>query len=475
MRPEPNADAVASATTPAAQRAALIVAVLSSFSTPFMSSAINLALPAMARELQLDALLMGWVATSYLLASAMFLVPFGRLADLFGRKRLLIGGLSLYTAGSLLCALAPGGSLLIGFRVVQGIGAASLYSTAIAILTSVYPPGRRGAALGIVAASTYIGLSSGPVLGGILTEHLGWRSLFAVNVPVGLAALVVVLWKLKGEWAEARGERFDLAGGLLFVISLPLLMYGVTRLPSLAGVGLVAGGAAGLAAFLLWEARARSPVLDLRLFRGNRVFAFSNLAALINYSATFAITFLMSLYLQYIQGLGPERSGLVLLAQPVMMAAFSPLAGRLSDRIAPRRIASAGMGIVTVGLAMLAFVWAGSSLAYLVVSLVILGFGFALFSSPNTNAVMGSVERRYFGVASATLATMRVTGMMLSMAVAILLFTLFIGSVQITPEVFPAFLRSLRLAFVIFAVLCAGGVAASLARGTQAPGGTGQA
>jgi MFS family permease len=203
------------------------------------------------------------------------------------------------------------------------------------------------------------------------------------------------------------------------------------------------------------------------------VFAFSNLAALINYSATFAVTFLMSLYLQYIQGLDPERSGLVLLAQPVLMAAFSPLAGRLSDRVAPRLIASSGMAIVTVGLAMLAFVWAGSSLTYLVVSLVVLGFGFALFSSPNTNAVMGSVDRRHFGVASATLATMRVTGMMLSMAVAILLFTLLIGSVQITPEVFPAFLRSLRLAFVIFAALCAAGVAASLARGTSGTGPTG--
>jgi EmrB/QacA subfamily drug resistance transporter len=465
MRRESPGEETASSSPLAVQRAALIVAVLSSFSTPFMSSAINLALPDMGRELELDALLMGWVATSYLLASAMFLVPFGRLADLFGRKRLLAAGLGLYTVGSLLCALAGSGSLLIGFRVLQGVGAASMYSTAIAILSSVYPPGRRGAALGIVAASTYIGLSSGPVLGGILTEQLGWRSLFAVNVPIGLAALLVLLWKLKGEWAEARGERFDLFGALLFAVSLPLLMYGVTRLPSLAGAGLVAGGALGLAGFGAWEARVRWPVLDLKLFRGNRVFAFSNLAALINYSATFAVTFLMSLYLQYIHGLGPQNSGLVLLAQPVMMAAFSPLAGRLSDRVAPRLLASAGMAIVTVGLGLLAFVWAGSSLLYLVVSLVVLGFGFALFSSPNTNAVMGSVDRRFYGVASATLATMRVTGMMLSMAVAILLFTLLIGSVQITSEVFPAFLRSLRLAFLIFSILCAGGVAASLARG----------
>jgi MFS family permease len=205
--------------------------------------------------------------------------------------------------------------------------------------------------------------------------------------------------------------------------------------------------------------------LQIELFKNNIVFAFSNLAALINYSATFAVSFLLSLYLQYIKGFTPEKAGLILIAQPVMMAIFSPLAGILSDRIEPLIIASIGMALTTAGLVMLIFVGNGASIGFIIVSLIILGLGFGLFSSPNTNAVMGSVERKFYGVASGMLGTMRLTGQTFSLGISLLLFALYIGRVEITPEYYPLFLKSMRTAFIIMAILCFLGIFASIARG----------
>jgi MFS family permease len=231
------------------------------------------------------------------------------------------------------------------------------------------------------------------------------------------------------------------------------------------GIWLVLAGAIGLAAFVRWEIRQEHPVLNIGLFRNNMVFAFSNLAALINYSATFAVSFLLSLYLQYIKGFTPEHAGLILIAQPVMMAIFSPVAGILSDRIEPRIVASIGMALTTAGLVMLVFVGGDVSLSYIIASLVVLGLGFGFFSSPNTNAVMGSVDRKSYGVASGMLGTMRLTGQTLSMGIALLLFALYMGRVQISPEYYPLFLKSMRTAFIISGALCFGGIFASIARG----------
>ena len=436
----------------------LIAATLGSFLSPFMGSAINVALPTIGDELGMDAVLLGWVATAYLIAGAVFLVPFGRLADIHGRKRVFTLGILVYTLASLLAALANTAALLISFRVLQGVGAAMMFGTGVAIVTSVFPLGERGRALGINVAAVYVGLSVGPFVGGLLTEHFGWRSVFIANVPLGLAIFGLVVWKLKGEWAAARGERFDLRGALIYAATLLLIMYGFSELPDLLGGMLVLGGVLTLVGFIWWEMRVASPLLDIGLFR-------HNLAALINYAATFAVAFLLSLYLQYNKGLSPQYAGFVLVAQPIVQAIFSPIAGRLSDRFEPRIMASAGMGLAVVGLSLFALLTEGTSLPLIVGGLVLLGFGFALFSSPNTNAVMSSVEPRFYGVAGATLATMRQVGMMLSMGIAMLLFAVYIGRVQITPEQYDLFLKSAKVAFVVFACLCFGGVFASLARG----------
>jgi len=447
------------------KRAALIVATLGAFFAPFMGSSINIALPSIGSEFAMDAISLGWVATAYLLAAATFVVPFGRVADIYGRKRIYTCGVFIFTVSSLLLAISTSATMLISFRILQGIGGAMIVGTGVAILTSVFPADERGKALGVNVAAVYLGLSLGPFLGGLLTQHFGWRSIFLANVPLGMIILAFIFWKLKGDWAEAKGEKFDVAGSLIYSSMLIAIMYGLSLLPEMSGVWLILAGALGFVAFVRWEMKVESPVLNMNLFRNNTVFALSNLAALINYSATFAVSFLLSLYLQYIKGLSPQSAGVILVSAPVVQAIFSPLAGRLSDKIEPRIVASTGMGLTVVGLLFFTFLSEETSVGFIVAGLIILGFGFALFSSPNTNAVMGSVEKRVYGVASATLATMRQVGMMLSMGIVMFIFAMYIGRVQIIPEYYPLFLKSVNSAFIIFVILCFGGIFASLARG----------
>jgi EmrB/QacA subfamily drug resistance transporter len=389
---------------------ALIIASLGSFITPFMVSSINIALPAIGKEFRTDAVLLSWVATSYLLAAAVSLVPFGKLADIYGRKKIYIYGISLFTLMSLLSAISISVPMLIVFRIFQGAGSAMVFATGIAILTSVYPIEERGKVLGIAVAAVYTGLTCGPFFGGFLTHHFSWRSIFIINIPFGGVILVLIFSKLKGEWKGAEGQTFDLTGSIIYGTAIFAFMYGFTLLPETLSMILILTGLVGLTAFVKWETVVLSPVFEVNLFRNNRTFAFSCVAALINYGATFAVSFLLSLYLQYIKGLSPQNAGLVLVSTPVMMAIFSPLAGRLSDSVEPRLIASLGMSLTALGLMLLILLDNNTVLIYIVASLLILGFGFALFSSPNMNAIMSSVDKRFYGIASASVGTMRLLG-----------------------------------------------------------------
>lgn len=453
------------------KRTALLVTTIGAFLTPYMSSAVNLALPAIGTEFGMGAVSLTWIATAYLLAAAIFLVPFGKLADIYGRKRIYVCGVVIYTLSAILLANPNSEMELISFRLVEGFGAAMLFGSGAAILTSVFPPGERGRVLGINIAATYFGLSMGPFLGGLLTQHFGWRSVFLINVPLGILVIALILWKLKGDWAEARGEKFDLTGSIIYGLALALVIYGISLLPSILGVWFITAGVIVLAVFAIWEGMAQSPVLDIRLFRNNRVFAFSSLAAFLNYSSTYAIAFFLSLYLQYIGGLSPQNAGLILLAQPAVQAVFSPFAGRLSDKMEPRIVASAGMAITAFGLFSLAFLGESTSLGAVIASLMILGLGFALFSSPNTNAIMSAVPRRFYGVASGTVGTMRLTGQMFSQGIAMLVSAVYLGSAQIMPSNYSLFLMAMHAAFIILTVLCSAGILFSLARGRAMPEG----
>ncbi len=446
------------------RRAALLAACVGAFLNPFMTNAVNVALPPIGKEFGLNAVLLSWISTAYLLGSVVFLVPSARAADICGRKRIFLAGVASYTVASLLCAAAPSAALLLVFRIMQGIAAAMIWSNGVAMLMSVYPPAERGRALGITVACVYLGLGVGPFLGGILTQHLGWRTIFLVGVPFGVAATWLTL-RLRGEWTGSPGERLDLAGSAVYGAAAVALMSGFSLLPDPRGAWLTLAGLAGLAAFVRLEAGMETPVMDVRLFRANRTFALSNVAALLHYSSTYGIPFMLSLYLQYVKGLTPEGAGTILLAQPMLQAVFSPFAGRLSDRVEPRILSSVGLALTAMGLVLLSAAGEQTATGVVVVALMIAGMGFGVFSSPNTNAVMSSVAPRSYGMASGILSTMRLAGQTLSMVTVMLVINLFVGRVQITPDRHAAFLMANRIAFLAFAVYCLGGIWASLTRG----------
>lgn len=448
-------------------RAALWVAVIGSFFTPFMGSAINIALPVIGKELNMNAVALGWVASSFILASSMILVPVGRLADILGRKLVYLIGVSLFTAATILCSISWSGTMLIVSRCIQGLGSAAMFTTSLALVMSIYPKEKRGRAVGLVTATVYVGLALGPSLGGILTQYLGWRSLFYLNILPGLIIIFILLRYLKGEWAEAKGEKFNLSGAIVYASAIFSLMYGLTNLPEFFAFILTFTGVVLLIIFIRIQLSVNQPLINIALLIRNRTFAFSNLAAFINYAATFGVGFLLSLYLQYAKGLNPRDAGLILVSQPLMMSVVSPVAGRLSDRIDPRILSSSGMAVSSLGLVFISLINTSTSTGFIFLSLMILGFGFALFSSPNTNAVMSSVEKKDLGIASATLSTMRLMGQMISMVIVMTAINFFIGKVKLSPAVVPQLMNTVKFSLYLFSFLCFAGIFASLARGKK--------
>ncbi|TWH55987.1 EmrB/QacA subfamily drug resistance transporter [Desulfitobacterium sp. LBE] len=450
-------------------RSTMIICLLTSFIGAFMSNSVNIAIPALSLDFTVTQLHLNWVVTIYLLTSAALSIPCGRLADIIGRRKLFLIGIGLFCLSSLGCSLTPSFNVLIFFRLCQGVANAMIAGTSMAILTTVVPPQQRGKALGIASAAVYIGLSLGPVLGGLFVKLISWRAIFAFGFAVDALILVLILTKLTGEWKAAAGEVYDYKGAALWISGLTLLLFALSNL-ALAPFYtlLLIAGLVLLGIFIRVELKSDSPIFALRIFAKNTPFIFSNLATVINYLATFALGYLLALYLQLILGLDSSLAGLILLSQPVLMALLSPLAGRLSDKIQPRILSSVGMAIVTAGLLPIIFFTSSTPIALIVADLVFIGIGYGLFASPNTNAVMSSVDKRYYSIASSTLGTMRLLGQTLSMATVSLMTSHFIGNTSLySPEYPQAFMVSFKLSFILFTLLCFLGIFASLARGKK--------
>ena len=443
----------------------LIVAVLTAFAGSVTINAVIVALPAIGIELSMNAVQLGWIAQSFALAAAIFVLPFGRLADIWGRKRIFTLGLAFAVISTLLAALSNSFIMLVCARVMQGIGMTMLYSTGLALLTSAYPAAERGRVLGINVAAVSLGLSLGPTIGGILTQNIGWRSIFVFYIILVLPALILLLTKVKREWAESKGEKYDLTGSMLFAIMLFCIMYGFTLLPAQAGIWIIIAGAIGLFVFIFWELKVPSPIFNIYLLTKSRMFSFSTFSQLIYYTSIFSITVILSLYLQYIKGLSPQDAGFILLAQPVMQGIFSPLAGRVSDKIQPRIIVSAGIVVVLASLFLLLSKIEDITPLFTIIGLALLGMGHAFVTSPNTNAIMSSVDKKYFGVAASMDVTTRNIGMTLSMGIFILLLSLYMGSAPITPNNYDGFIESIRTILTICCIICLISIVVSAIRG----------
>ncbi|MDR2854369.1 MAG: MFS transporter [Prevotellaceae bacterium] len=437
------------------KNSALFVLCLASFLVPFMGSAINLSLPQISKTFALGAVSQSWIATSYLIATAILQVPFARLADMFGRRRFFVAGLLLFCISNFLCGFASSGALLIAFRAISGVGCAMIFGTNMAILVSLFPQNKRGKAIGINTAVVYFALASGPFFGGLMTQHFGWQSLFYLVGFLSFIAVIYSYYALKTEWIEAKGEHFDLTGSIIYAVGLFCLIFGFSELPDFWGFILIAFGIFGITGFVFYELKQRQPLFDVRIFSGNKVFSLSSLSALINYACTFAVGFMMSLYLQHIRGFEPQIAGFILISQALVQSVVSLYGGWLSDRINPSLLATLGMLLLVAGLVGLVFITTTTSLVFIIFILVLLGVGFGLFSSPNANVIMNSVDKHYYGQASATMGTMRLTGQAFSMGIATMGLALFVGNRQIVSELFSAFMTSFRVTFIIFAVLCA--------------------
>jgi EmrB/QacA subfamily drug resistance transporter len=436
---------------------------ISTFAGGLMGSSVNIALPVISLELDINAATLPWITTAFFLGSAVILLPGGKAADIIGPRKVFIIGLTMLLIASVCCTLLISGLMLILFRAVQGLGHGLVVTAGPAMVVMSFPAEKRGKALGIYLTSVYVGLTLGPLIGGVMTEHLGWRSLFFLNIPSGLLALFLN-WQLRKVKDEGTRDKFDFAGGILSGSAILITIYGLTVLPEIKGILILIGGLILFAIFVWWEKHIEIPLLDMALLGHNRTFIFSNAAALINYSATFALNMLLSLYLQYIMGFSPQITGIIMVILPLVQSIFAPMAGHFSDRFGSRSIATIGMGLNTIGLTMLYFIGNDTTLWYLIIAMVIIGFGLALFVSPNTSAIMSSVPRNSYGVASATQATARQVGIMLSLGIVTVIFAVFIGSVPITQEYYPQFLNSVKITLSIFAALCFAGMFASFAR-----------
>lgn len=446
------------------QQTVLVAGVVASFLVPFMMSAVGIALPAIQQDLPTSAEKLSWVAGSYILSLAAILLPIGRMADIMGRRRIFVWGSATFMIFSLCASLAWSIESLVVIRVLQGVGAAMILSTAVAIVTASVRPEERGWAMGWLVASVYIGLAAGPVLGGFVTNAVGWRAVFFLCIPPGLAAWILSV-RIQDEWQPARGETLDLLGSLCYAVFVLSCVGGLTRLNRPAtGLPLLALALVAGIIFAKRSQRVQYPLVDLSLFTKNRIFLVSNIATMINYSGTFAVGFLLSLYLQVAKGFSPMYAGLILIIQPVVQSALSPVAGILADKFNPAWLANTGMAVCAVGLWGFGFVGSDTPLWIIGSLLSFMGLGFALFASPNMTVIMDSVLPKDYSIASSIVATMRTFGMSLCMGLIAAIFAIVMADRPIATETVPEFLRGMHRIFEVSVVLCGLAVVISLGR-----------
>ncbi len=436
-----------------------------SFLASYTGSSINVALPTIGRDLGMDHAQLQYVVSAYVMMNAVLLVPFGRLADLYGRRPLFQIGMVTFLAAHLVCAFAPNGWVLIAGRGAGGVAASMFFSNTIAILSSVFDRSERGRILGMNVSITYIGLTVGPFIGGFLTSWWGWRSVFVSVIPLTVIGLGLAWWKLPRDVRPVSPGAFNLSGAVHYIAMLVLVILGLSALPGPKGMLTLGAGLALAVFFFRWDGRADSPLVGTFRFSGNRVFVLSNVANFIQYLSAFSTSFLLSLFLQNdgIKGLTPHATGILLLTQPMVQALFSPLAGALSDRFEASRLASAGMAATALALLLFATLSPTTPLGAIVMILICQGVGFAFFSSPNNNMIMSSVSSDLYGIASGIMATGRVLGMSLSLSATALMFNVF-GSHRERPD---AFLSSFHALFAVFFIVSLIGTFCSAQRGKR--------
>ena len=414
----------------------LLICTVLSFFTVFAVNAVNIVIPSIAAEFHMSNIVQNWVTIIFLLVVAVLSVPAGQISAKYGLKK--ITNISI-----------------ILFIIISIINV-----TSMAMIVNVFPPEERGKALGINITGVYVGLSLSPVIGGIMNYNLGWRSVILFGVPFMLVILILLLTRIGEEWSSFENIPLDFKGSLTYGIGIVLFMYGFTILNTQLGVILTILGVVVLIIFGLIELRQAYPVFDIRFFK-NHKFLSANFASLCAYLATYAVTTILNYHLQYIKGFDSQTAGMILLVAPLCQVVLAPIAGRLSDKFVPQILAAIGMGLGTVSLFLFSSLDSATSMEFLIISMIIYGVGFGLFSPPNTNVIMGSVPPKDTSVASAAVATMRTVGQAMSMGILTLVFAFIMGDVPIIQQYYPLLIQSCQITCIICVVLCIASVFAS--------------
>lgn len=449
------------------QKTALFVAMVTSFMAPFMSAALNLSVTDISTQFNAPVGISTWVVNAYTLSTAAFSACMGSLADLRGRRKMILVGCIAFAATSALCALSPSIYLLVAFRFLTGISAAVVLAANVPLMLLYFAPQVKGRMLGISVSAVFVGLALGPTLGGVLNDTLGWRAIFVLGIVLSMLAFAFCL-RLKDDSKETSAS-FDHRGNTLYVIAIMLLMLGLTELTTQQwGPLVLCAGVLVLVVFVLFEWRCERPMLHVRLFAKSRAYGFSNLATMLNFAAVFAVSYTMAIYLQNVKGLDAAVAGLVLIAQPLAQVVLAPVSGRLSDRFAPAAIATVGVALCTCSLGMLLTLTADTPLWFIVAALVVLGIGLGAFSAPNNNAVLSCVDRSHYSEANATVSTMRGIGQTASLAFASLMLSSSLGSTifsESDPQMLTAAIAQIMFVCFVLSVLT---IAASLVRNKRA-------
>lgn len=441
-------------------RYVMIIGILCSFAVAFNSNALSVALPTIASDFQISNIMQNWIVNIYLLIIAVTSVPFGKICGKYGLKRTLIIGLFIYIIGAVMSGLSPNEIIILIARIVQAVGSAILFVNVMAMITAQISPQKRGQAVGLTIMGVYVGLTSAPTIGGILVQNLSWRSIFYITLPL-IFVSIYLLSRISKEWSMDVDVPIDIIGSVLYMLGILLLMYGFTVLNEMTGVLLAFCGIVILVIFANYELKIQNPIYDIKLFK-NLKYASSNIASFISYFATFVVTYILNYHFQYLKGLNPQTTGIILIVSPLLMAIIAPFSGKLSDKIEPQILAATGMSMVTVAMLILAFTDESTQLYMIIIAMVLQGVGFGLFSSPNSNIILGSVEKKDIPIASASLSTVRTIGQSFSLGLLTLIFSFVMGNVQILPSNYNLLVQSSQITMIFSTIFCVIAVILSL-------------
>ncbi|WP_455645479.1 MFS transporter [Methanosphaera sp.] len=433
-------------------RNVILIGIIASFIVSFITNGISVALPTIATNFQLSNITQNWIITIYLLTISMVSIPFGKICGKIGLKKSMIYGIILFILGSILAGLSFNVYFMMISMVIMGIGSSIQFINILALTTKQIPSHKRGKALGYGVTGGYLGLTLAPTIAGILIQNLSWRSVFFITIPF-LLIVYYLLISIDKEYHMQKERPIDIKGSVLYLIGIVLLLYGFTILNEVKGFLFVIGGIIFLLIFAKFELKISNPIYDMRLFK-NHTYTASSIASWISYFATFVVTYVLNYHFQYLQGLTPQTTGIILIVRPLFVALVSPYAGKLSDKYNPHILTSIGMVIVSAALLILCFLDQSTPLYMIILSIALQGIGFGLFTTPNNSMVLGSIDSEEIGTASASITTLRTIGQAFSVALFSLVFAIIMGNVAFTPSNYPLLVESSQITMMISTILC---------------------